>query len=76
MDQLNSCNIVSNIGHLHASNSSSEIPTQSNENNQVSTLKDTNTKKDPSLHIRHFNIPNENIGFNGRTKTRELLEYA
>ena len=57
--QLHSSKIVSNIRHSQSSNSPSEIPVQSNEDNQTCFLKDTNDKTTALSHFRHFDIPNE-----------------
>ena len=59
MAQLHSSKIASSMRHSKESSSSSEIPTQSSEDNHVSILKDINNKSDTPSHIRHINIPNE-----------------
>ena len=57
--QSHKSRIISNIRHSKASNSSSETPTQSSVNIQVSTLKESDNKSHTLSHIRHFNIPKE-----------------
>ena len=59
MAQVHSRWITSNVRRSQASNSFTEILTQSTEGNQVSTLKDLNKKNDAPLDSHHFNIPNE-----------------
>ena len=59
MTQPYSNRIVSNKRRSEASSSSSEIPTQSTEEDKVNILKDINNTSDTPSHIRHINIPNE-----------------
>ena len=71
--QLHRSRIVSNIRYSQASNSSSDTPSQSTEDNQVSILKDTNNKSEAPSYIRHINIPNELLDLMEEQKLENYL---